>query len=127
MKRVCERWLATESCIILGICALDLVVTIWLVRTHRAVEGNPLMSYYLDRGWNVLVEVKLLLVLFPIFVAEWGRRYRPHFVRRMLRLAIAVYVGVYVSALADIDILASVRDSVNTRAAPSAAVRFSAR
>lgn len=127
MKRVCECWLAKESCVIIGICALDLLVTIWLVATHRAVEGNPLMSYYLDRGWNVLIAVKLLLVLFPIFIAEWGRRYRPDFVRRMLRLAIVVYVGVYIFALADSHILASVRDSAEMRADPAADVRFSAR
>lgn len=109
MKSIRLPTLARESYIILMICLFDLVATIWLVATHRALEGNPVMSFYLDQGWNALIGVKLLLVIFPIFIAEWGRRYRPRFVRRMLRLAIAMYLGIYVLAFANVDIMASAR------------------
>jgi hypothetical protein len=107
MKPIKQRGLSNESYIILVICTFDLVATIWLVATNRAIEGNPVMSFYLDQGWDALIGVKLLLVIFPLFIAEWGRRYRPKFVRRMLRLAIAVYVGVYALAFTNIDIMAS--------------------
>lgn len=109
MKAVKQRKLATESYIILAICFFDLVATIWLVATNRAIEGNPVMSFYVDRGWDALIGVKLLLVIFPIFIAEWGRRYRPRFVRRMLRLTIALYLGAYALAFTNIDIAASAR------------------
>lgn len=109
MKAIKQRRLATESYIILVICFFDLVATIWLVATNRAIEGNPVMSFYLDQGWDALIGVKLLLVIFPIFIAEWGRRYHPRFVRRMLRLTIAMYLGVYALAFLNTDIMASYR------------------
>lgn len=108
--------LARESYIILVICLLDLVATIWLVATHRAMEGNPVMSFYLDQGWDALIGVKLLLVVFPIFIAEWGRRYRPRFVRRMLRFTIAAYLGIYALAFTNVDIMASARQLTDTNA-----------
>lgn len=98
-----------ESFVIICICLLDLVATIWLVATHRAIEGNPVMSFYLDQGWLMLIGAKTLLIVFPIFIAEWGRRYRPAFVRRALRVAIVMYVGVYLMAFADLDVMASAR------------------
>jgi hypothetical protein len=107
MKPTKPFQLARESYIILLICLFDLVATIWLVATNRATEGNPVMSFYLDRGWVMLVTAKVLLVVFPIFIAEWGRRYRPTFVRRALRLTIALYVGVYVLAFTNVNIMAS--------------------
>ena len=109
MKPTKQLLLARESYIILAICLVDLVATIWLVATHRATEGNPVMSFYLEQGWLTLIGAKLTLVIFPIFIAEWGRRYRPAFVRRALRLAIAIYVGVYILAFMNMDVMASAR------------------
>jgi len=96
--------LAKESCVLLVICLLDFLSTAWLIITDRAIEGNPLMSFYLSNGWETLVGVKILLVALPIFVAEWGRRYRPRFVRRALRFAIAAYLGIYAAALVSADV-----------------------
>ncbi len=117
--------LATESYIILVICLCDLVATIWLVATHRAIEGNPVMAFYLDRGWDVLIGAKLLLVVFPIFIAEWGRRYRPRFVRRMLRLTIAMYLGIYALSFTDTSIMASARRITGSDTSSSSAVAAS--
>lgn len=96
-----------ESLVLLAVCLIDLVLTLWLVSTHCASEGNPLMAFYLRQGWETLVIVKLLLVLLPLFIAEWGRIYRPKFVRHILRIAIALYVGIYALAFVDTDIFAS--------------------
>ena len=105
--------LAKESYVILAICFLDLVLTLWLVTTSEAVEGNPLMAFYLDHGWVPLVAAKVVLVGFPIFIAEWARRHSPRFVRRMLRFAIAAYIGIYLIALfVDTDTLALGRKPV---------------
>lgn len=109
-----------ESFVIICICLLDLVATIWLVATRRAIEGNPVMSFYLDQGWFALIAAKTLLIVFPIFIAEWGRRYRPTFVRRALRLAIVVYLGVYLTAFINLDVMASVR-SISSADRPTAA------
>jgi len=90
--------LARESYILLVIYLLDLAATVWLILTGQAVEGNPIMSYYLSRGWGMLVGMKAMLFILPIFVLEWCRRYRTRLVHNMLRFAIIAYVGMYVIA-----------------------------
>ena len=101
---------ARESYVLLAACLLDLVLTIWLVSTQRASEGNPLMAFYLKQGWGMLILVKLTLVVLPLFIAEWGRTHRPQFVRRVLRLAIAAYIGIYALAFVNTEMLAAARD-----------------
>jgi hypothetical protein len=98
--------LSVESCVLLVICLADLVFTTWLVSTQRATEGNPLMSYYMNRGWLPLVVAKATLIIMPLFIAEWARRHRPQFVRTMLRLAIAAYLGLLLTAFINTDMLA---------------------
>ena len=93
--------LARETYILLVICAVDLAFTAWLITTRRGIEGNPLMSFYLHSGWGPLLLAKLVLVVMPIFIAEWARRYRPVFVRRALQFAIVVYLAAYAVAFAN--------------------------
>lgn len=88
--------LTRESLILITICTLDLASTLLLLNAGSAIEGNPLMAYYLKQGIGTFVMVKLTLIFLPIFVAEWSKQYRPKFVRLMLRTAIAAYVGTYV-------------------------------
>ena len=85
-----------ESVILIGICLVDLLATLFLLGSNQAVEGNPVMAFYLNSGTSVFVMAKLLLLFLPIFIAEWCRQYRPMFVQRMLRAAIFGYVGIYV-------------------------------
>lgn len=87
--------LMRESLLLIAIGLADLFTTLVLLSNRGAREGNPLMAYYLQFGVGVFVVVKLALLLLPIFVAEWSKRYRPRFVRWMLRGAIAAYVGSY--------------------------------
>jgi|GEM_PF-1516116 len=96
-----------ESYILLAICLVDLLITLWLVSTHRATEGNPIMAFYLKQGLGTLITVKLIFVLLPLFIAEWGRIYRPEFVRHILRLAILLYAGIFALAFVNTNILAS--------------------
>ncbi len=84
-----------ESQIIVAICLVDLVVTLALLSTATAREGNPLMDFYLQFGVGAFVLAKLCLLFLPIFIAEWCRQFRPQFVRRMLRLTIVAYLGIY--------------------------------
>lgn len=94
-SRVDKMTLTKESLLLIGICTADLASTLLLINSGGAVEGNPLMSFYLRYGIGTFVMVKLSLVFLPIFVAEWGKQYRPKFVRWMLRATIATYVGMY--------------------------------
>lgn len=89
--------LAKESIFVIGICTADLASTLLLINSGGAVEGNPLMAFYLRYGIGTFVMVKLSLVFLPIFIAEWGKQYKPKFVRFMLRATIATYLGMYVA------------------------------
>lgn len=93
--RMAVMTLTRESLLLIGICIADLASTLLLLQAGVAREGNPLMSYYLRHGIGVFVMVKLSLVFFPIFIAEWCKQYKPKFVRFMLRATIAAYLGAY--------------------------------
>lgn len=87
--------LAKESLLLIGICVADLASTLLLLSSGGAVEGNPIMAFYLKYGIGAFVMAKLTLVFLPIFIAEWGKQYRPRFVRKVLRATIGLYVGMY--------------------------------
>ena len=84
-----------ESLILFAVALADLMATLLLVGRNRAVEGNPVMGFYLNIGVGVFIVVKLALIILPIFVVEWSRQYRPRFARNIVRLAIVTYVGLY--------------------------------
>lgn len=90
-----DMTLTKESIVLIAICTADLASTLLLLGQKLATEGNPLMDYYLQYGIGTFVLMKLALIVLPIFVAEYSRRYRPQFVRFMLRATIATYVGAY--------------------------------
>lgn len=87
--------IARESWLLAAVCTLDLITTIWFVQRGNASEGNPVMRFYLERGIVPFALAKMLLFLGPLAVLEWARRRNPRFVRTMLRLGIALYVGAY--------------------------------
>jgi hypothetical protein len=96
--------LTRESVILITICALDLLTTLFLIGTNVALEGNPIMGFYLNYGIGAFVAIKLALIVLPIFIAEWSKQYRPQFVRLMLRATIAAYVGVYLGLFLAINV-----------------------
>ena len=99
--------LTMESQVLVLICLVDLASTLTLLSQGHALEGNPLMSFYLRFGVWTFVLMKLALVFLPIFVAEWSMRYRPRFVKMMLRTTIAVYLGVYLVMFLSLNVVAN--------------------
>ena len=87
--------LAKESLLLIVICMTDLLSTMVLLSNGQAVEGNPIMAYYLNYGIGAFVAVKLVLIFFPVYIAEWGMQYKPQFVRTVLRATIGLYIGLY--------------------------------
>ena len=87
--------LARESWLLAAVCTLDLVTTIAFVNHRGAIEGNPVMGYFLTLGICAFVAAKLVLFLGPLAILEWARQYRPQFVTGMLRLAVVLYLGFY--------------------------------
>ncbi|MGC8667990.1 MAG: DUF5658 family protein [Chthonomonadales bacterium] len=78
-----------------GICAADLVTTLWFVGKKGAMELNPIMRVCLEQGVWCFVAAKALSCMGPLALLEWARRRRPYFVTAMLRSAIALYIGFY--------------------------------
>jgi hypothetical protein len=109
--------LTKESQVLIIICLLDLLSTLTLLSNGSAWEGNPLMAFYLRFGVWAFVLMKLLLIFLPIFVMEFSMRYRPRFVKLMLRTAIAAYVGSYLILFVSVNVIAN-SNTTQTAQAP---------
>lgn len=101
--------LAAETYVLLAICLVDLVSTLWLISSNRAIEGNPFMAFYMAKGLWALAAAKISIALFSLSVVEWGRRYKPRFVLGVLRFAIIAYIGIYAVAFVNSNVLAAQR------------------
>lgn len=88
----------TYFLIIIGL--LDLVSTIYLLSYAGAAEANPLMARLLSHGVGVFVLAKVALIVGPLAILEWARRYRPALANRALSLALYAYLGLYVLGVA---------------------------
>ncbi|MFQ3549614.1 MAG: DUF5658 family protein [Armatimonadota bacterium] len=84
-----------ESAIIVFLCCVDLVFTIICLENNSAYEGNPFMSFWLEHGIIAFIIAKMCLVIFPIIIMEWGKQYKPDFVKFMLRTTIIAYISLY--------------------------------
>ena len=88
--------IAPESYLLAAICLLDLATTVFWVSYRDASEGNPVMAFYLEQGGTpVFIAAKLMLLIPPLFIAEWARRTRPRFVHAALRFGIFAYFTLY--------------------------------
>ncbi len=90
-----HRVLCAESWAMVLVCLADLFTTIALLTRGLAEEGNPIMRYYLEHGLLPFALAKLVLVVAPIVIIEWGRRHRPHTVRLLARAGVLVYLTLY--------------------------------
>ncbi len=96
--------LAPESALLAAICLVDLLTTCFWIRYREAVEGNPIMAWYLASGGTAaFVFIKFALCALPLFVVEWARRTRPRFVQAALRFTIAAYVTSYAVGVAHLN------------------------
>ncbi len=89
------RRLSIETYIIALIAMVDLVLTINLVQSERAYEGNPIMNFYLGHGIPMLILMKSMMTALPLLILEYAKHHRPDFVKKWSRLAICAYLGVY--------------------------------
>lgn len=103
--RADEMTCTKESLVLIAICTADLITTLLLMGTYGADEGNPLMGFYLRYGIGTFVMVKVSLTFLPIFIAEWGKQYKPRFVRNILRATIVTYLGLYLIVFVGLNIV----------------------
>lgn len=79
----------------MGILGLDVIWTLIAIRSHMAIEANPLMQSLLNLGvgWFVLVKALPVMILFGI------KRYLTElFWVRSTWVAFAAYVFLYIVA-----------------------------
>lgn len=99
-----------ETGVLAAICLADLMWTIWVVATGAAVEANPILRFYLERGGLVcFTAAKILLFAGPLLALELLRLRRPEFTRRMMRGAIVVYLLFYAVGVLHLNAPAMVR------------------
>jgi len=53
---------------LLGLALIDLVATIIWVDTHRAVEANPIMDYFISQSTVLFAAIKLLFTFFGVLI-----------------------------------------------------------
>lgn len=83
---------------LLTIGTFDLVTTLmWLNRGQ--VEGNPVFSYFAERGSFALVGAKLAFLFGPILLLEFARRHRPVTAEIGTWAAVVGYLYLYVGHL----------------------------
>ncbi|MCS7316652.1 MAG: DUF5658 family protein, partial [Bryobacteraceae bacterium] len=56
---------------------------------------NPIMRYYLRYGLIPFALAKLVLVIAPVVIIEWGRQHRPRTVRTLARVGVLGYLVLY--------------------------------
>jgi len=101
------RKISPEGIVILLICIADLVLTIIVVRSYGAQEGNPLMAYYLKKGTGAFILAKAVMTMVPLFVLELARQRHPHFVRNCMRGCACAYIVMYAAGVAHLNTLSA--------------------
>jgi hypothetical protein len=90
------RFVLAETLCITILCFVDMVWTIIAVHMGIAKESNPLMAGLLAQSTLLFASVKLASFLLPISILELLRASHPVFVAKSLRVALALYVALYV-------------------------------
>ena len=98
-RAACKALLAWDSLMLLAICVVDMLSTLYFVHAHMATESNPVMAYWLNISDGAFCAAKIISFLPLLFVAAYYRASRPKLVRVSLRSAIVLYLTIYVVAV----------------------------
>jgi hypothetical protein len=90
---------AWDSLLLLLICVADMLSTLYFVHAGMATESNPLMAYWLKMGDGAFCAAKITSFLPLLFVAAYYRASRPKLVTFSLRIAIVLYLAIYLVAV----------------------------
>jgi len=88
-------YISFESIALISICALDAVLTAFLVSNGLAHEANPLMRPLIEHGIGTFFLVKSFPIFLLVILGEWYKKYNLSFVKKALRTCIAAYVILY--------------------------------
>lgn len=89
-----RKRISPETVSLTLIALIDCSTTAWLIRSGLAVEGNPVVRFYIDRGWIWFFGLKLL-ILAPMYIIDLHKVMDRKRLRLYLRAAVLVYAGIY--------------------------------
>ncbi|MBI3722003.1 MAG: hypothetical protein HY248_05565 [Fimbriimonas ginsengisoli] len=96
VRAILHRPIFFESLVLCLMCLVDAWLTLMLFLHGWASEGNPLMSFFLERGVWVFLIAKLAYLLPGVVACEVLKWRRPTFARMAIRVGLFGYLGVYV-------------------------------
>ena len=85
-----------ETIVLVFICLADMISTMYFVAMGMAVEQNPIMASFLDKGPAVFILAKIVSFLPFVVAVEICRRKNPNFAKIACRWAIGAYLAAYV-------------------------------
>jgi len=91
--------LAWESVALFTLCTADMLSTLYWVHTHVATEANPWMAFWLQHGDFAFCGVKLMSYIPLLLFAAYHRPQRPKMIALSLRVALGLYVAMYLVAV----------------------------
>ena len=91
-----RRPVLRESVALAALCTADMLSTLYVVRSHLAVESNPIFVGPLAHSDFAFLAAKAVTYLVPIAVLELLRPVRPELVPNALRACVVGYVALYV-------------------------------
>ena len=88
---------SAESLVLVAICMMDMLSTLYFVLKGVATEQNPLMAACFTHSPGMFVMVKMISFVPFIVAIEMYRRKNPGFALKACRCAIALYLVTYVT------------------------------
>ena len=97
------KYVSKETSILLLICILDTFSTAILWMTGVIREANPLMAWVLSIGLETFYLIRFGIIFLLAAIAEWYMKYNPLFVKRVMHIGIAVYIGLYIISFVSVN------------------------
>jgi type IV secretory pathway TrbD component len=66
-------------------------------------EANPLMAWVLSIGLETFYLIRFGIIFLLAAIAEWYMKYNPLFVKRVMHIGIAVYIGLYIISFVSVN------------------------
>lgn len=84
-----------ETMILVSICVIDMIQTLIVVGSGKAIEANPVLASAMQYSPWAFVLLKTLSFAAPLTAIELLRPLSPEFVRRALRIGAFGYIVIY--------------------------------
>jgi hypothetical protein len=89
-----RKGISPETISLTLIALVDCSTTLWLIESGLAVEGNPVVRFYIEKGWVWFFALKLA-VLLPMYIIDLRGVMDRRRMRLYLRAAVLIYASIY--------------------------------